>query len=112
VAQLRDYGKAAQLARSPARTAALIAHGGLPTPEPAESSSVEDGVRERLELLRLRVGVIRELMETGAPITSEEVRLLLGARPGSSEVVRGRVVAVREGRDCWSLEPLAVEEPG
>lgn len=107
------YGKAAALVRHP--TAALLAMaasaGQQAEPDGAHSANGEQDERERLELLQLRLRVLREAVELGGPLTTAEVALLLGARPGGNEVIRGRVAAVREGRDCWTLERLEVE-PG
>lgn len=112
IEQLRTFNKAAALARRP--TAALLAMvasaGQQAEPSSAHSANGEQDERERLELLQLRLGVLREAIEMGGPLTTAEVALLLGARPGGAEVVRGRVVAVREGRDCWTLERLEITQ--
>ncbi len=71
--------------------------------EPAPPDPVEsDGAVERL---RHRLAALRDAMEMGAPLTTAEVALLLGARPGGAVVVRGRLRAVREGRNLWTIEP-------
>lgn len=54
-------------------------------------------------LHRLQVGDLA--MATGLPLSTAEVAWVLGARPGGDVVVRGRVVARRQGRNCWTLEP-------
>jgi hypothetical protein len=73
---------------------------GIQAPGPMES----DGVRQ-LEQLRTRLAALRDAVELGAPLTTAEVSALLGARPGGAEVVRGRLRAVREARNCWTIEP-------
>lgn len=72
--------------------------GALPD-DPMES----DG--EVLPRLRDRLAALRDAVELGAPLSSAEVALLLGARPGGAEVVRGRIRAVRLRRNLWTLEP-------
>jgi hypothetical protein len=73
---------------------------GTQEPPPVES----DGLRQ-MEQLRMRLAALRDAVELGAPLTTAEVSALLGARPGGSEVVRGRLRAVRESRNCWTVEP-------
>jgi hypothetical protein len=63
-----------------------------------------DGIQQ-LEQLRTRLAALRDAVELGAPLTTVEVSALLGARPGGAEVVRGRLRAVREARNCWTIEP-------
>jgi hypothetical protein len=112
VEQLRTFGKAAALARQPA--AGLLAMAAQASAgDRAHSADAEQvgGERERLELLALRLRVLRDALELGAPLSTAAVAELLGARPGGPEVVRGRIVAIREGRDCWTLEPLPMDQP-
>lgn len=68
-------------------------------PAPMES----DG--EALLLLRRKLAALRDALELGAPLSTAEVALLLGARPGGPEVVRGRIRAIRQRRNLWTLEP-------
>lgn len=60
---------------------------------------------EVLHRLRERLAALRDAVELGAPLTTAEVAMLLGARPGGAEVVRGRIRAVRLRRNVWALEP-------
>ena len=53
-------------------------------------------LRQRLELTALAI-------ETGAPLTTAEVSVLLGARPGTERVERGGLVARRVSRNVWRL---------
>lgn len=108
IERLRALGKAASLARQPMATLQAMAAlaGQQAEPDSAQSANGEQSDRDRLELLQLRLQVLRDAMDLGSPLSTAEVTLLLGARPGGPEVVRGRVVAVREGRDCWTLERL------
>jgi hypothetical protein len=74
-----------------------------PQPEGPMESDGADG--EVLILLRRRLAALRDALELGAPLTTAEAALLLGARPGGAEVVRGRIRAVRLRRNLWTLEP-------
>lgn len=96
------------------RAAALVESDGAaltgpmesdgPPPEgPMESDGADDG--EGLILLRRRLAALRDALELGAPLSTAEAALLLGARPGGAEVVRGRIRAVRLRRNLWTLEP-------
>ena len=73
----------------------------LPWLETALDSDVERArqLRQRLELTALAIN-------TGAPLTTAEVTLLLGARPGSEQVERGGLVARRVSRNVWRLSKL------
>jgi hypothetical protein len=74
-----------------------------PQPEGPMESDGADG--EGLILLRRRLAALRDALELGAPLSTAEAALLLGARPGGAEVVRGRIRAVRLRRNLWTLEP-------
>jgi hypothetical protein len=84
-----------------ALTGPMESDGSTPA-DPVESGGT-DG--ERLILLRRRLAALRDALELGAPLTTAEAALLLGARPGGAEVVRGRIRAVRLRRNLWTLEP-------
>ncbi|MFM1798618.1 MAG: hypothetical protein RLZZ117_896 [Cyanobacteriota bacterium] len=62
-------------------------------------------LRQRLELVDLAV-------RTAAPLTTAEVTHLLGARPGSSVVERGGLLARRRGRNVWILSRTGGEGSG
>ena len=64
-------------------------------PEPAEDAPLP--LLDRLQAVALA-------LQTGAPLTTAEVRQLLGVWPGSAEVRRGRIVARRHGRNAWTLD--------
>lgn len=64
-------------------------------PQPAEAAHLP--LLERLQAVALA-------LDTGAPLTTAEVRQLLGVWPGSAEVRRGRIVARRHGRNAWTLD--------
>lgn len=77
--------------------------GGAP-PEPMESVGADE--KAELGAIRSRLAALRDAVELGAPLTTREAALLLGARPGGDEVARGRILAVREARNCWVLERI------
>ena len=58
---------------------------------------------ERLRQLRQRLELTSLAIETGAPLTTAEVSMLLGARPGTERVERGGLVARRVSRNVWRL---------
>jgi len=58
---------------------------------------------ERLRQLRQRLELTALAIETGAPLTTAEVSVLLGARPGTEKVERGGLVARRVSRNVWRL---------
>ena len=66
-----------------------------------ESSGNADS--ERLRQLRQRLELTALAIETGAPLTTTEVSMLLGARPGTERVERGGLVARRVSRNVWRL---------
>jgi hypothetical protein len=78
-----------------------LAHEGqvdlpwLDAPADETADSIRQ-LRQRLELTALAV-------ETGAPLSTAEVSLLLGARPGAETVERGGLRARRVSRNVWRL---------
>ena len=58
---------------------------------------------ERLRQLRQRLELTSLAIATGAPLTTAEVSMLLGARPGTERVERGGLVARRVSRNVWRL---------
>ena len=121
-ALLDAYGEA--LARGLSASEALAAVGGpldstgVHALVPLESTGLapmeSDGVQptplesdgpDPLERLQRRLAALRDAVELGAPLSTPEVALLLGARPGGDVVVRGRLRAVRERRNVWTIEP-------
>ena len=73
----------------------------LPWLETGVNSTTERArqLRQRLELTALDI-------DTGAPLTTAEVTMLLGARPGTERVERGGLVARRVSRNVWNLSRL------
>lgn len=73
--------------------------------DPMESDGLAETEAEALLRLRRRLAALRDAVDLGAPLSTAEVSLLLGARPGGGEVVRGRLRAVRQRRNVWTVEP-------
>ena len=61
---------------------------------------------ERARQLRQRLELTALAIETGAPLTTAEVTMLLGARPGTERVERGGLVTRRVSRNVWNLSRL------
>jgi hypothetical protein len=68
-----------------------------------KSADSEDDAYDALELLGKRLRALRDAVELGAPLTTREVRLLLGANPGAEQVTRAGVNARRLARNLWQL---------
>ena len=56
-------------------------------------------LRDRLELTALAIN-------TGAPLTTSEVSILMGAKPGKSKIERGGLLATKVARNVWKLSKL------
>jgi len=56
-----------------------------------------------VQAIKARLESIALAIETGAPLSTQEVTLLIGARPGNAKVRRAGVVAERIGRNVWQL---------
>ena len=78
-----------------------LADGGKELPwiwnEDEDGGSVDGtALRQRLELVQLA-------LQTGAPLSTAEVTLLMGARPAAAMVQRGGLTARRLSRNVWKL---------
>jgi hypothetical protein len=73
-------------------------------------SEEEDGGSIDTVALRQRLELIQLALQTGAPLSTAEVTLLMGARPGAPLVQRGGLSARRLARNVWKLS-RAGEEP-
>lgn len=89
---------------------AAVGRGALmvsPTATPSEPSEVvadsADDDREQLETLALQLQALGAAVELGAPLTTRQVRLLLGARPGGDQVTRAGIEAHKLGHNLWQL---------
>ena len=56
-------------------------------------------LRDRLELTELAIN-------TGAPLSTSEVSILMGAKPGKSKAERGGLLATKVARNVWKLSKL------
>ena len=56
-------------------------------------------LRDRLELTELAIN-------TGAPLTTSEVSILIGAKPGKSKTERGGILATKIARNVWKLSKI------
>ncbi len=65
-----------------------------------------------LDLLARRLEAIERAQRTGAPLSTTEAALLLGARPGSTVTVRGRLKAEKLARNVWVLSALTANDRG
>lgn len=72
-------------------------------------TSPQDGPVQ-VQAIKARLESIALAIETGAPLSTQEVTLLIGARPGSAKVRRAGVVAERIGRNVWQLRRSRGEE--
>lgn len=67
-----------------------------------EGTATVSNLKGRLEAISLAV-------QTGAPLTTQEVTLLLGARPGTAVVRRAGITAQRLSRNVWQLSRTSDE---
>tara|TARA_B100000678_G_scaffold246415_1_gene219246 strand:- start:281 stop:649 length:369 start_codon:yes stop_codon:yes gene_type:complete len=68
------------------------------TGEDSESKNLNN-LRNRLELTELAI-------KTGAPLSTSEVSVLMGAKPGKSKVERGGLLATKIARNVWKISKL------
>ena len=45
-------------------------------------------------------------INTGAPLSTSEVSILMGAKPGKSKVERGGLLATKISRNVWKISKL------
>ncbi len=83
---------------------ALVVSPSAAAPELSEASAESaDDDREQLETLALQLQALGDAVELGAPLTTRQVRLLLGARPGGDHVIRAGIEARKLGHNLWQL---------
>ena len=68
------------------------------TGEDSEIKNINN-LRNRLELTELAI-------KTGAPLSTSEVSVLMGAKPGKSKVERGGLLATKIARNVWKISKL------
>ena len=66
--------------------------------ENSESKNLNN-LRNRLELTELAI-------KTGAPLSTSEVSILMGAKPGKSKVERGGLLATKISRNVWKITKI------
>ena len=66
--------------------------------ENPESKNLNN-LRNRLELTELAI-------KTGAPLSTSEVSILMGAKPGKSKVERGGLLATKISRNVWKISKI------
>ena len=66
--------------------------------ENSESKNLNN-LRDRLELTELAI-------KTGAPLSTSEVSILMGAKPGKSKIERGGLLAIKISRNVWKISKL------
>ena len=66
--------------------------------ENSESKNLNN-LRNRLELTELAI-------KTGAPLSTSEVSILMGAKPGKSKVERGGLLATKISRNVWKISKI------
>ena len=66
--------------------------------ENSESKNLNN-LRNRLELTELAI-------KTGAPLSTTEVSILMGAKPGKSKVERGGLLATKISRNVWKISKI------
>ena len=66
--------------------------------ENSESKNLNN-LRNRLELTELAI-------KTGAPLSTTEVSILMGAKPGKSKIERGGLLAIKISRNVWKISKL------
>ena len=69
--------------------------------ENSESKNLNN-LRNRLELTELAIN-------TGAPLSTSEVSILMGAKPGKSKVERGGLLATKICRNVWKISKIKDE---
>ena len=75
--------------------------------DPSFSWLVDDKLdKTNLKNLRDRLELIELAIKTGAPLTTSEVSILMGAKPGKSKIERGGLLAIKVARNVWKLSKL------
>ena len=66
----------------------------------------ENSDRKNLNNLRYRLELTELAIKTGAPLSTSEVSVLMGAKPGKSKVERGGLLATKISRNVWKISKL------
>ena len=66
----------------------------------------ENSESKNLNNLRCRLELTELALKTGAPLSTSEVSILMGAKPGKSKVERGGLLATKISRNVWKITKL------
>ena len=66
----------------------------------------ENTESKNLNNLRYRLELTELAIKTGAPLSTSEVSILMGAKPGKSKVERGGLLATKISRNVWKITKL------
>ena len=66
----------------------------------------EDSESKNLNNLRNRLELTELAIKTGAPLSTSEVSILMGAKPGKSKVERGGLLATKISRNVWKISKI------
>ena len=66
----------------------------------------ENNESKNLNNLRYRLELTELAIKTGAPLSTSEVSILMGAKPGKSKVERGGLLATKISRNVWKITKL------
>ncbi len=66
----------------------------------------ENSESKNLNNLRCRLELTELAIKTGAPLSTSEVSILMGAKPGKSKVERGGLLATKISRNVWKITKL------
>ena len=66
----------------------------------------ENNESKNLNNLRYRLELTELAINTGAPLSTSEVSILMGAKPGKSKVERGGLLATKISRNVWKISKL------
>ena len=69
----------------------------------------ENSVGKNLNNLRNRLELTELAIKTGAPLSTSEVSILMGAKPGKSKVERGGLLAIKISRNVWKITKIKDE---
>tara|TARA_B100000674_G_scaffold67269_1_gene46425 strand:- start:32 stop:400 length:369 start_codon:yes stop_codon:yes gene_type:complete len=66
----------------------------------------KDSEKENLAKLRDRLELTDLAIKTSAPLSTQEITLLLGAKPGKMKVERGGLLATKISRNVWKISKI------
>ena len=68
-----------------------------PIEEEAISNEDGDTLLKRMQAMQLAIA-------TGFPLTTKELRWIVGVNPGAKEIKRGRIVMTKHARNSWTVQ--------